>query len=220
MSQALRVALIDWNQNVRSARRQILDATPSTEVVFESDGNSDQLRQLPDLLVDVIVIDQQLEQSSGVDSFLDLRGRYEDLSDVPPAVLSATFDLPELRILCLAAGMHELVSVEAGPEAFIRAIDSAASREEITDTESLAQLVRLTKLPQRSDFGFTQSVNALPVRKRGLVDKLAKDWSALQSGAKSKFTIDQLEPLLGPLGCLTAAELVIRLFQNGFLDGR
>jgi DNA-binding NarL/FixJ family response regulator len=220
MSQALRVALIDWNQNVRSARRQILDATPSTEVVFESDGNVDQLQQLPESLVDVIVIDQQLEQSSGVDAFLDLRGKYENLADVPPTVLSATFDLPELRIMCLAAGMHELVSVEAGPEAFIRAIDSAASGEENIDTESLAQLVKLTKLPQKSDFGFTQSVNALPVRKRGLVDKLATTWSAIESGSKSKFTLDQLEPLVGPLGCLTASELVIRLFQNGFLDGR
>ena len=220
MSQALRVALIDWNQNVRSARRQILDATPSTEVVFESDGNVDQLQQLPDLLVDVIVIDQQLEQSSGVDAFLDLRGKYENLADVPPAVLSATFDLPELRIMCLAAGMHELVSVEAGPEAFIRAIDSAASGEENIDTESLAQLVKLTKLPQKSDFGFTQSVNALPVRKRGLVDKLASNWSAIESGSKSKFTLDQLEPLVRPLGCLTASELVIKLFQNGFFNGR
>jgi DNA-binding NarL/FixJ family response regulator len=219
MSQALRVALIDWNQSVRSARRQILDATPNIDVVFESDGNSEQLKQLPDLLVDVIVIDQQLEQSSGTEAFIQLREGYEDLADVPPAVLSATFDLPELRLLCLASGMHELVSVEAGPEALIRAIVSAASHEKVTEIEMVAELIRVCKLSQKSDFNFTQSVNSLPLRKKALVDKLARQWPLLQTGSKAKFTIDQLEPLVAPLGALTSSELVIKLFQNGFLDG-
>ena len=219
MTQSLRVALIDWNQSVRSARRQILDATSGLTVVFESDGNSDQMKQLPDLLVDVIVIDQQLEQGSGVETFLELREGYEDLSEVPSAVLSATFDLPELRILCLAAGMQELVSVEAGPEAFIKTIFSAASLEHETELWKLAELIELSKLAPKSDFGFTQSVNALPLRKRALVDKLARDWPSLQSGSKAKVSLDQIETLVRPLGCLTASELVIRLFQNGFLDG-
>jgi DNA-binding NarL/FixJ family response regulator len=219
MSQSLRVALIDWNQSVRAARRQILDATPNIDVVFESDGNSSQLQQLPDLLVDVIVVDQQLEQGSGVEAYLAIRNKYENLTDVPPAVLSATFDLPELRLLCLAAGMHELVSVDFGPEELIRTIRSAASREKETEISKLAELIRHCKLAPKSDFGFTQSVIALPVRKRALIDKLARDWHSLQTGSRSKFSIDQLEPLVSPLGCLTTSELVIKLFQNGFLDG-
>lgn len=219
MSQELRVALVDWNQSVRSARRQILDVTPGFMVVFESDGNSEQLKQLPDLLVDVLVIDQQLEQSSGAEAFIQQREGYEDLADVPPAVLSATFDLPELRLSCLAAGMRELVSIEAGPEELIRAIRSAASHQMVTEIEELAELIRVCRLVQKSDFNFTQSVNSLPFRKRALVDKLAQHWQLLQTGSKAKFTIDQLEPLLSPLGALTTGELVIKLYQNGFLSG-
>ena len=220
MSQALRVALIDWNQSVRSARRLILDATSNIEVVFESDGDANQLQQLPDLLVDVLVIDQQLEHGSGIDAFLNLRTRYQELSDIPPAVLSAAYDFPEIRFLCLAAGMHGLVSIEAGPEALVRLIASAASREKVTDLEQLEELVRISQIPRKSDFSFTQAVNALPVRKRAIVDKLALDWSALQAGSRSKFAIEQLDPLVAPLGCLTASELVIKLLQNGFLDGK
>ena len=220
MTQALRVALIDWNQSVRSARRLILDATPNIEVVFESDGDANQLQQLPDLLVDVILIDQQLELGSGIDAFLNLRTRYQELSDIPPAVLSATYDFPEIRFLCLAAGMHGLVSIEAGPEALVRSIKSAASGEKITQLEQLAELVRICQISRKSDFSFTQAVNALPIRKRAIFDKLAQDWSALHAGSRSKFTIEQLDPLVAPLGCLTASELVIKLLQNGFLDGK
>jgi DNA-binding NarL/FixJ family response regulator len=218
MSQSLRVALIDWNQDVRFARRAILDATPGLDVVFESDGNPSQLKQLSDLLVDVIVIDQQLEQSSGVNAFMTLRGLYEELADIPKAVLTSTFDLENLRQQCLASGMHNLVSVEAGPEGLIGAIHAAWSSKQVADLEGLVALAKATKPQTKGDFSFTQAVNALPIRKRSLVDKLAKDWKAIASGSKSKFSIELLEPLALPLGCLTTSELVFKLLQNGFLD--
>lgn len=219
MNQELRVALVDWNLGVRSARRQILDATSNIKVVFESDGQISQFEQLPDLLIDVIVIDHQLEQGSGIDALLDLRKRYESLADVPPSVLTSTFDLPELRLACLAAGMHDLVSVEGGPEELIGAIRSAASDEKIIDLEQLASLISLGKLAAKSDFGFTQSVNALTVRKKALIEKLAKSWAAIPSGTKVSFSLDVLDPLVSPLGARTTSELVIRLFRSGFLSG-
>lgn len=218
MSQSLRIALIDWNQDVRSARRAILDATPGMEVVFESDGKPVQLKQLPDLLVDVIVIDQQLEQSSGVNAFLALRDLYEDLSEVPKAVLTANFDLLEFRQQCCAAGMHDLVSVEAGSEGLVAAINAAWSNEHFASLNELVSLASATKPQRKGDFNFTQTVNALPVRKRSLVERLARDWKAIQNGSKAKFSIEQLDPLVIPLGCLTTSELVFKLLQNGFFD--
>lgn len=219
MSSNLRIALIDWNQDVRSARRAILDATDGIDVVFESDGNSDQLKQLPDQLVDVIVIDQQLEQNSGVKAFMNLRSFYEELSEVPKAVLTATFDLPEIRQQCFAAGMHNLVSVESGPKGLLGAIQASWSNAQAPDLRELFELAKATKPETKGDFSFTQAVNALPLRKRTLVDKLARDWNSLRSGSKTKFTIEQLEALVMPLGCLTTSELVFKLLQNGFLDG-
>jgi hypothetical protein len=114
--------------------------------------------------------------------------------------------------------MHNLVSVEAGPEGLIGAIHTAWSSKQVADLEGLVELAKATKPPTKGDFSFTQAVNALPVRKRSLVDKLAKDWKAIASGSKSKFSIELLEPLVLPLGCLTTIELVFKLLQNGFLD--
>lgn len=218
MSQPLRIALIDWNREVRSARRAILDATHNIDVVFESDGYEVDLKQLPNLLIDVIVIDQQLEQGSGVVAFKKIRQGYEELSEVPKALLTAPFHLGELSLLALEAGMQGLVSVEDGAQGLVNKIRSAAEGQNSTDLEQLYELVGASKLAPGIDFEFTQSINSLPVRKRAIVEKLSRSWAQKSKGSKTDFTLDQLEPLVAPLRCITVSELAIKLLQNGFLN--
>jgi len=176
MSHSLRIALIDWNTSVRSARRAILDATENITVVFESDGGKGELNQLPDLLVDVIVIDQQLDSKTGVDSFLELRQSYSKSSDVPNAVLTTVYDIATLRVQALGAGMHDVVSIDSGPEGLIKIIRAAASAEPVIDLAELAKLLTETPPISKNNFVLSQAVIALPVRKRGLIEKLAEEW--------------------------------------------
>ena len=220
MSQSLRIALIDWNTSIRSARRAILDATENITVVFESDGSKDQLKQIPDLLVDVIVMDQQLDSKTGVDAFLTLRQSYEEMSEIPKAVLTTVYDIASLRVQALGAGMHDVVSIDSGPDGLINAIRSAASAEPVIDLAELAKL--LTESPPifKSNFELSQAVIALPVRKRGLIEKLAEEWPKIKAGSKPKLSLEQYQPLALSLGFLSASELVIKLMQNGVLDAK
>jgi len=220
MSQSLRIALIDWNTSVRSARRAILDATENITVVFESDGSKDQLNQLADLLVDVIVIGQQLDSKTGIDAFLTLRQSYEEPSEVPKAVLTTVYDIATLRVQALGAGMHDVVSIDSGPGGLINAIRSAASVEPVIDLEELAKL--LTESPPifKSNYELSQAVIALPVRKKALIEKLVEEWPKIKAGSKPKLTLDQYQPLALSLGCLSASELIIKLMQNGVLDAK
>lgn len=220
MSQPLRIALIDWNTSVRSARRTILDATENLTVVFESDGSQGQLDQLPDLLVDVIVIDQQLDSKTGVDAFLTLRQRYENSSEVPKAVLTTVYDVATLRVEALGAGMHDVVSIDSGPDGLINAIRSAALAESAFELADLAKLLNETPPIFRSNFELSQAVMALPVRKKGLIEKLAEEWPKITSGTKPKLSLEQYQPLALSLGFLSASELIIKLMQNGVLDAK
>jgi DNA-binding NarL/FixJ family response regulator len=220
MSQPLRIALIDWNTSVRSARKVILDATEDLTVVFESDGSQDQLNQLPDLLVDVIVIDQQLNSKTGVEAFLTLRQRYENSSEVPKAVLTTVYEIANLRVQALGAGMHDVVSIDNGPDGLISAIRAAASAGPAIELADLAKLLNETPPIFRSDFELSQAVIALPVRKRGLIEKLAEEWPKITSGSKPKLTLEQYQPLALSLGFLSASELIIKLMQNGVLDAK
>lgn len=220
MSQPLRIALIDWNTSVRSARRTILDATENLTVVFESDGSQGQLDQLPDLLVDVIVIDQQLDSKTGVDAFLTLRQKYENSSEVPKAVLTTVYDVAPLRVEALGAGMHDVVSIDSGPDGLINAIRSAALAESAFELADLAKLLNETPPIFRSNFELSQAVMALPVRKKGLIEKLAEEWPKITSGTKPKLSLEQYQPLALSLGFLSASELIIKLMQNGVLDAK
>jgi DNA-binding NarL/FixJ family response regulator len=220
MSQSLRIALIDWNSSVRSARRAILDATKNMTVVFESNGSTDELNQLPDLLVDVIVLDQQLDSRTGVDAFLALRLSYPDLADVPKAVLTTVFDVADLRVQALGAGMHDVVSIDSGPEGLVKIIKSAALGEPVIELPELVGLLTKSPPPAKYSFDLNQAVASLPVRKKGLLDKLAAEWPKMITGSKAKLSLDQLQPVALSLGFLTANELVIKLMQNGVLDAK
>jgi DNA-binding NarL/FixJ family response regulator len=220
MNQSLRIALIDWNSSVRSARRSILDATENLTVVFESDGRADELNQLPDLLVDVIVVDQQLDSKTGVDAFLLLRQSYPDLAEVPKTVLTTVFDVAALRVEALGAGMHDVVSIDSGPEGLVRTITAAASSAQVINLAELVQL--LTESPPRAknSFELTQAFLALPVRKKGLIKKLADEWPKISDGSNTKLSLEQFLPIALSLGFLTASELIIKLMQNGAFDAR
>jgi DNA-binding NarL/FixJ family response regulator len=220
MSQSLRIALIDWNTSVRSARRAILDATENMTVVFESSGSLHELKQLPDSLVDVIVLDQQLDSRTGVDAFLTLRLSYPELADVPKAILTTVFDVADLRVQALGAGMHDVVSIDSGPEGLIKIIKAAALSEPVIDLADLVELLSKSPPPAKYSFDLNQAVAALPVRKKGLIDKLAAEWPKMITGSKTKLSLEQLEPLALSLGFLTAKELVIKLMQNGVLDAK
>jgi DNA-binding NarL/FixJ family response regulator len=220
MSQSLRIALIDWNASVRSARRSILDATENITVVFESDGSKDQLDQLPDLLVDVIVIDQQLDSNTGVEAFLTLRQSYPELSEVPKAVLTTVYDIASLRVQALGAGMHDVVGIDSGPEGLIKMIKAAGLSEPVIDLSELVKLLTETPPIFKNNFELSQAVIALPVRKKGLIEKLAEEWPKIKAGAKSKLSLEQYQPVALSLGFLSASELVIKLMQNGVLDAK
>jgi DNA-binding NarL/FixJ family response regulator len=218
MSHSLRIAIVDWNASARAARSQIINATTNMEVVFESAGNTGELENLSEALVDVVVIDQQLQQGSGIDSYIALRSHYPELSEVPKAILTAPFDVLEVRIAALEAGMCDLVAIESGPIALIEAIVAAAADQARLTLASLFEILSKTELPTVSDYSFGQTLNALPVRKRAVIDRLQKDWQRLETGATAKFHLDSLELLKAPLGSVTSTELVIKLLRNGFLD--
>lgn len=220
MSKSLRVALIDWNSSVRSARRAILDATENITVVFESDGSKDELRQLPDLLVDIIVIDQQLDSKTGVDAFLELRQGYPDLAEVPKAVLTTVYEISSLRVQALGAGMHDVVSIDSGPEGLIKIIRAAASAEPVIDLAELVKLLTESPPLAKSNFELSQAIIALPVRKKGLIEKLSEEWPRIRAGSKPKLSLEQYQPLALSLGFLSASELIIKLLQNGVLDAK
>jgi DNA-binding NarL/FixJ family response regulator len=142
------------------------------------------------------------------------------LADVPKTVLTTVFDVAALRIQALGAGMQDVVSIDSGPEGLIKSIWAAASLEQVIDLSGLAQLLTQSPPSAENNFELSQAVVALPVRKRGLIEKLAEEWPKISSGSKPKLSLEQYQPLALSLGFLTASELVIKLMRNGVLNAK
>jgi hypothetical protein len=113
--------------------------------------------------------------------------------------------------------MHDVVSIDSGPEGLIKSIWAAASSVQVIDLSELAQLLTENPPSAKNNFELSQAVAALPVRKKGLIEKLAKEWPKIVSGSKPTLSLEQYQPIALSLGFLTACELVIKLMRNGVL---
>jgi hypothetical protein len=84
----------------------------------------------------------------------------------------------------------------------------------------LVQLLTESPPVAKNNFDLSQAVIALPVRKKGLIDRLAEEWPKLKAGAKPKLTLEQFQPLALSLGFITSSELIIKLVQNGVINAK
>ena len=116
--------------------------------------------------------------------------------------------------------MHDAVSIDSGPEGLIKIIRAAASAEPVIDLAELVKLLRESPPLAKSNFELSQAIIALPVRKKGLIDKLSEEWPRIRAGSKPKLSLEQYQPLALSLGFLSASELIVKLLQNGVLDAK
>ena len=63
----LRVALVDGDIAIRAGRRLMIDSQPNLLLVFEESQAQIALEKIPNLLVDVIVIDHRLKGFDGIE---------------------------------------------------------------------------------------------------------------------------------------------------------
>jgi len=215
MSSSLRVALVDFDEAVRSGRRMIIDSAKNLTVVYEASGDVVQIQQLASALVDVVVIDQRLATGSGVDYYSRLRQLADSLDELPAAVLTVPYQDPELSFEAYQAGIAAVVSVEQGPASLVEEITRATNLE-ISLGEIYELIVKIAPKPAL-DLELREKVASLPNTKTLLIEKLNRDWKKCSQSGEST-SLNYLGPLAGVLGCKTVNELVIRLYLNEFIN--
>ncbi len=90
MASKIRIGLLDTDSNVRLGRKLVLSSQPKFEVVFDSDGSTEDIEAIEQSLIDVLVLDQKLSFGSGVGFYASLRN-LTGIKQAPPALLTASF---------------------------------------------------------------------------------------------------------------------------------
>ena len=217
MSSTIRIGLLDTDSDVRLGRKLVLSSQPKFEVVFDSDGATEDIKAIEQSLIDVLVLDQRLSFGAGLDFYSSLR-TLTGVKQAPSAVLTTSFAQPELLIDALQEGIVDVVTVEQGATGLIAAVSKASSGAVAHSLSSLWELVSSQPTYRAVDLNFVRLLDELPQRQASSLKKLKETWLSADLAKIQNFDLGSLNTLVSRLPVASAVELVLAMNRSGLLD--
>jgi DNA-binding NarL/FixJ family response regulator len=118
----IRVALVDDQAIVRAGLARILSPADGFEVVAECGDGEEALERLPELAVDVVLMDIRMPRLDGIEATRRLRA----LDGAPPVLVLTTFDEDELLWGAIEAGASGFVLKDTTAEHLIAGVAAVA----------------------------------------------------------------------------------------------
>ena len=217
MASTIRIGLLDTDSDVRFGRKLVLSSQANFEVVFDSDGSTEDLEAIEQSLIDVLVLDQRLTFGAGVSFYSSLRN-LTGVKQAPLAILTTSFEQPELLIDALHEGILDVVTVEQGASGLIAAVSRACSGDVSHSLSSIWELVSSQPTDRAVDLNLMRLVDELPQKLASSVKKLKDVWLSADLAKMEKFDIGSLNTLVSRLPVASSIELVLAMNRSGLLD--
>jgi DNA-binding NarL/FixJ family response regulator len=211
---SFRIALIDGDAAIRSGRRLLIDSQDDMRVVYEESAALVALEKVPELLVDVIVIDHRLQGMDGVSLAKELVARISAHAQrVPAVVITGSYYTFELLMASIRAGATELVTQDSPASELLDAIRK--SRRSIVDVKikPFLQFLDSNEYAPVINPNYLLTIAQLTSEQRELVDSLALghdiDQLALNLDLARTRVRELLEECLRAFGCATIEQLYL-----------
>jgi DNA-binding NarL/FixJ family response regulator len=217
MASKIRIGLLDTDSDVRFGRKLILSSQANFEVVFDSDGSTEDLEAIEQSLIDVLVLDQRLTFGAGVSFYSSLRN-LTGVKQAPSAILTTSFEQPELLLDALHEGILDVVTVEQGASGLIAAVSRACSGDVSHSLSSIWELVSSQPTDRAVDLNLMRLVDELPQKLASSVKKLKDVWLSADLAKMEKFDIGSLNTLVSRLPVASSIELVLAMNRSGLMD--
>jgi DNA-binding NarL/FixJ family response regulator len=213
---SFRVALIDGDAAIRAGRRLLLDSQDDMQVVYEESVAAKALEKVPDLLVDVIVIDHRLQGMDGVSLAKELVARISAQGQIVPAVvITGSYYTFELLMASIRAGATELVTQDSPASELLEAIRK--SRRNIVDVKlgPFAAFLDANDYAPEVSPTYLMTLAALNAEQRELVESLILGLDIEQLAQNldlSRSRVRELvESTMRAFGCATIEQLYLLL---------
>ena len=211
---SFRIALIDGDSAIRAGRRLLIDSQDDMRVVYEESVAMVALEKVPELLVDVIVIDHRLQGMDGVSLAKELVERISSQAQrVPAVVITGSYYTFELLMASIRAGATELVTQDSPASELLDAIRK--SRRSIVDVKikPFLQFLDSNEYSPVVNPNYLLTISQLTSEQRELVDLLALghdiDQLALNLDLARTRVRELLEECLRAFGCATIEQLYL-----------
>jgi len=133
----LRVALIDGDPNIRAGRRLMIDSQENFHLVYEESDAEVALHRIPELLIDVLVIDHRLKGFDGLQLANQLVEAYSLKHELCPSIIiTGTYATPELVLAAIRCGASDVVTQDAPMSELLRAMNNTQASELLADFSS------------------------------------------------------------------------------------
>lgn len=225
MANELRVGLVDGDALIRGGRRMVINAQPDLRVVFEEDNGLKALERIPDLLIDVLVIDHRLKGIDGIELAKRLvEALTQAQQPVPRILMTGPYFSRELQMASIRAGALDLVTQEHGPEELVRGIRSAASKDDEPDFAGLLEFLNESQAEHLGAQVFLMRLGELTEKEQAVLDLFEATMSSEQIAAAldiPKYRVKQIfDKVIRRCGLATRAQLFLALFEAGQARGR
>jgi DNA-binding NarL/FixJ family response regulator len=211
---SFRIALINGDAAIRAGKRLLIDSQQDMKVVYEESIASKALEVLPELLVDVVVIDHRLQGMDGVSLSKQLIARLSASEQrLPTIVITGAYFTSELLMASIRAGATELVTQDSSSADLLDAIRK--SRRSMVDVKlkPFADFLDSNAYEPVVAIDYLLNLAQLSSEERELVDALALaeglDEIAKHLGLSKSRIRELLENTMRTFGCATIEQLYL-----------
>jgi DNA-binding NarL/FixJ family response regulator len=211
---SFRIALVNGDAAIRAGKRLLIDSQADMKVVYEESIAAKALEVLPELLVDVVVIDHRLQGMDGVSLSKQLIARLSASEQrLPTIVITGAYFTSELLMASIRAGATELVTQDASSADLLDAIRK--SRRSMVDVKlkPFADFLDTTDYLPVVAVDYLLNLAQLSAEEKELVEALALaedlDEIAKHLGLSRSRIRELLEKTMRTFGCATIEQLYL-----------
>lgn len=218
MSEACRVLVVDDDPMVREAYRMFLSRHQDHTVVGEARNGREAVESYDELLPDVVLMDLQMPEMSGVDAIREITHKHKDAC----IVALTTFGTQDYIVSALRAGAAGYLMKDCGGQALLSGIQQALAGEMPLAPGVRRELV--SDLITGHSRGPVDSAtrNALAPREKELLIWLGQGMTNAQIATKmfiSEGSVKQYLSHIGDkLGLKSRTQILVRAIQLGLID--
>lgn len=209
-----RIALIDGDPAVRSGKRLLLDSQPDMKVVYEQSQAKIAIEELPEQLIDVLIIDHRLQGIDGVSFARNLVEKLTLLEQrLPAIIITGSYFTFELLMASIRAGATELVTQDSPSSELLDAIRK--SRRVMADVKlkPFMNFLDSRDYLAEPDVNYLLKLKSLSVEERELLDLLGEardiDEIAEELGLARVRIREMVDEVIRSFGCATIEQLFL-----------
>lgn len=224
MASNIRVGLIDADQDIRFGRKLAINAHPELTLVFEADNARAAIEKVPDLLIDVLLIDYRTRGAAGTELAGKILSIFRERGDRAPAVIiTGPYSSDSLRLESIRYGAQDFVSQDLSMAALIDAIVGSQSKSEQVELNLLLELFHRSEVPQNQNDVLLTEFDQLPELERRVLDEFICGRTDQEIAGKLELSNYRVRKAFDYLkmvfNCSTRAQMALLLFENGLLRG-